>query len=73
MSVSFPLIEQDPEQIKITKLSQRTHKTRTARKLPCGHEVEAGTPYEKWVGIVDGEFTSDVACFHCVYGEFPYE
>ena len=69
---SFPLIDNDPETIPIVKLSQRTHKTRTARKLSCGCDVPAGTPYEKWVGIVDGEFTSDVVCFRCQYGEHPY-
>jgi len=46
-------------------LSNRTHRTRTQRVLPCGHEVPAGTRYRKWIGVVDGEFISDVECPRC--------
>lgn len=46
-------------------ISKRWHNTRTARRLPCGHDVPPGTRYEKWVGLVDGEFTSDVTCTLC--------
>lgn len=49
----------------VTTISRRTHTTRTARKLSCGHDVPAGTWYQKWVGLVDGEFTSDVTCTYC--------
>jgi hypothetical protein len=56
----------DEEAPVCTKLGPtRTHKTRTARRLPCGHEVEAGTVYEVEAWIVDGEFQTSTRCFHC--------
>ena len=48
------------------ELAQRQHRTRTARKLKCGHEVEAGTLYRLWIGLVDGEFTIDCECAQCI-------
>jgi hypothetical protein len=53
----------------VVTISKRTHRTRHARTLPCGHDVPAGTIYTKWVGLVDGEFTTDVSCLYCEYGE----
>lgn len=59
-----------------TKLGPtRTHKTRTERKLPCGHTVPAGTVYEIEAWIVDGEFTEDCRCAKCyevMMGGEPY-
>lgn len=46
------------DDIQQTTLSTRVHRTRTRRTLQCGHNVPAGTTYRKWVGIIDGEFTS---------------
>lgn len=49
----------------ITTLSTSSHRTRSARQLQCGHDVEAGARYTEWVGLIDGEFTIHHDCQHC--------
>lgn len=53
----------------VRTIDKRTHRTRTARRLPCGHDVPAGTMYTKWVGLIDGEFTTSIECLHCYMGD----
>lgn len=60
------LPDPDPDVPVCVKLGEtRSHKTRTARRLSCGHEVEAGTWYEVEAWIVDGEFQTDLRCSRC--------
>lgn len=58
----------DDERIAVTNLSDRMHKSRTDRKVGCGHTVKAGEPYHKSVDVVDGDFSSMTECTYCMAG-----
>lgn len=55
----------------VKTIATETRRTRTERKLECGHTVPAGTSYRRWVGLVDGEFCVAIDCMYCWAGEEP--
>lgn len=50
---------------RVTALADRDHRSRSARRLRCGHEIAAGQRYREIVTLVDGEFTIEHECNRC--------